>query len=245
VGLHGGATAAKARLHHFIAHGLPRYHQQRLNALVDGTSRLSPYLHFGQISPLEVARAAQEAAGDDIPAEAIEAFLDELITQRELAINFCLRNPHYDAYTGLPDWGKRTLERHRDDPRPAYYSRLEIETAQTHDRIWNACQRQMVAEGWLPNALRMYWAKRLLYWTQTPEEAYEIAVEMNDRFFVDGRDANGYAQIAWAIGGRHDRPFPPEKPVIGLIRPMGLGALRKRFDVDAYIAGVERRLGSM
>ncbi len=243
-GLRGGATAGRARLERFIAHGLPRYHEQRLNATVDGTSRLSPYLHFGQMSPLQVALAALEAERNGVPQAAVEAFLDELITQRELAINFCLRNPAYDQYAGLPSWGQETLRRHVHDPRPVIYTLDEFAAAATHDRVWNACQRQMATEGWLPNVLRMYWAKQLLYWTRTPEEAHAIAVELNDRFFVDGRDANGYAQIAWSIGGRHDRPFPPEKPVIGLVRPMGLGALRKRFDVAAYVAEIERRAGS-
>jgi deoxyribodipyrimidine photo-lyase len=178
-----------------------------------------------------------------VPAAAVEAFLDELITQRELAINFCLRNPYYDAYAGLPDWGRRTLDRHRHDPRPVSYTLEQLEAGQTNDRIWNACQRLMVLEGWLPNVLRMYWAKQLLHWTRTPEEAHEVAITLNDRYFLDGRDANGYAQVAWAIGGRHDRPFPPERPVIGLIRPMGIKALRKRFDIDAFVARVEQRLG--
>jgi deoxyribodipyrimidine photo-lyase len=109
--------------------------------------------------------------------------------------------------------------------------------------MWNACQRQIVLDGWLPNVLRMYWAKQLLHWTRSPEEAYEIAITLNDRYFLDGRDANGYAQIAWCIGGRHDRPFPPERPISGLIRPMGINALRKRFDVEQYLAEAKKRFG--
>ncbi len=128
--------------------------------------------------------------------------------------------------------------------RPVLYDRESLETGQTHDRLWNAAQLQMVHEGFMPNRLRMYWAKQMLYWTPTPEIAFDIAVQLNDRYFVDGRDPNGYAGIAWAIGGRHDRPFPPNKPILGLVRPLGIKAMKRYFDVDAYIAGIEEKYGS-
>jgi deoxyribodipyrimidine photo-lyase len=219
-------------------------------------SGLSPFLHYGQVGPVEVARAAigrrvgeagwlgprgfarfgPEPAVDDEP---LAMFLDELVTQRELAVNFALRNLAFDRYEGLPEWGRATLEVHADDPRPIRYERRTIEFGETGDRLWNAAQRQLVFEGSMPNRLRMYWAKQLLYWTASPREALELALALNDRYQLDGRDPNGYAGVAWSIGGRHDRPFPPKKPVLGLIRPMGLKGMRQKFDLEAYIARVE------
>ncbi len=121
----------------------------------------------------------------------------------------------------------------------ARYSRAVLEAGETADPLWNACQRQMVRDGFLHNRLRMYWAKQLPLWTATAEEAFDIAVALNDRYFIDGRDPNGYAGIAWSIGGRHDRPFPPNRPILGLVRPMGAKGQRKYFDVDRYIAQVD------
>ena len=236
----GGRTAALARFRRFLDDHLATYDADRNRSHVDGSSGLSPYLHYGHIAPLEVAVAAREAG---IAGAALDAFLDELIVQRELAINFALREPAHDAYAGLPDWGKKTLAKHAGDPRPVLYDRETLETGRTADRLWNAAQRQMVHEGWMPNRLRMYWAKQFLRWTASPEEAFATAVALNDRYFLDGRDANGYAGIAWAIGGRHDRPFPPEKPILGLVRPMGLNGVKRYVDVEAYISGVETRYG--
>jgi deoxyribodipyrimidine photo-lyase len=223
-------------------------------------SGLSPFFHYGQVGPVEVARAAigrwvgeagwvgprgfarfgpEPAAAD----EPLATFLDELVTQRELAVNFALRNPAFDRYEGLPEWGRATLEAHAADPRPVRYDGRTIEFGETGDRLWNAAQRQLVFEGYLPNRLRMYWAKQLLLWTVSPREAFDLALRLNDRYQLDGRDPNGYAGIAWSIGGRHDRPFPPKKPVLGLIRPMGLKGMRQKFDLDAYIARVEALTG--
>ncbi len=223
-------------------------------------SGLSPFLHYGQVGPVEVARAAiGRRVGEagwlgprgfarfgpepTVADEPLAMFLDELVTQRELAVNFALRNPGFDRYEGLPEWGRATLEVHADDPRPVLYDRRTIEFGETGDRLWNAAQRQLVFEGSMPNRLRMYWAKQLLYWTASPREALDLALALNDRYQLDGRDPNGYAGVAWSIGGRHDRPFPPKKPVLGLIRPMGLKGMRQKFDLEAYIARVETLTG--
>lgn len=239
----GGQIAARERLHAFCASHLPTYDVDRNRADIDGSSGLSPYLHFGQIGPLEVALTALESQRRRIQRDAIDTFLDELIVQRELAINFALRQPGHDTFTGIPDWGKKTLAKHASDERAHLYSRDELESALTHDPLWNAAQLQMVHEGFMPNRLRMYWAKQIALWTRAPDDAFDLAVQLNDRYFLDGRDANGYAGISWAIGGRHDRPFPPERPVLGLVRPMGAKGMRKYFDVDRYIASIAARYG--
>ncbi|MFT4039579.1 MAG: deoxyribodipyrimidine photo-lyase [Thermomicrobiales bacterium] len=258
--LRGGAKAAKQRLASFIEERLPEYPHLRSHPNLTASSRLSAYLHFGQISPLAVARAAITAragdrawvapkdkatigAGRAITDEALQAFLDEVVTQRELGVNFCLREPAYDAWNGLPDWGQRTLLEHLGDPRPITYTVAKLEAGETDDALWNAAQRQMVAQGFMPNRLRMYWGKQLLQWTTHPEEALDIAVQLNDRYQLDGRDANGYANIAWAIGGRHDRPFPPNKPILGLVRPMSARGMARGFDTAAYIAQVAELTG--
>jgi deoxyribodipyrimidine photo-lyase len=236
----GGTSEARTRLQGFIDHRLERYDTERNRADIDAGTTLSPYLHFGQISPLEVALAARDA---DAPAPAKESLLDELIVQRELAINFALRNPDYDRYAGLPRWARESLEKHRGDVREVTYTRSAFEHGETHDALWNAAMTQMRHEGWLPNRLRMYWAKQILRWSPSAETAFRTTVYLNDRYFLDGRDANSYANIGWAIGGRHDRPFGPEKAVIGLVRPLGMPAMKRSFDVDAYIAKVRDRWG--
>lgn len=258
--LRGGSGAAQVVLKSFVADRLAAYASSRNLPDRDHTSRLSAYLHFGQISPLAVTRAVIAARAGDAAWEApkgkavignghavtdepLQTFLDEVVTQRELAINFCLREPAYDAWEGLPDWGQRTLLEHLGDLRPAIYSPSDLERGNTTDALWNAAQRQMVHEGYMPNRLRMYWAKQLLIWTKHPEEALEIAIDLNDRYQLDGRDPNGYANIAWAIGGRHDRPFPPRKPVLGLIRPMSSRGMARSFDTLTYIRNVEAATG--
>lgn len=238
--LHGGSAVARERLKTFVAERVDRYDRDRQRADMEGGTSLSPWLHYGQISPVEVALAVLES---DAPAAATESFLDELVTQRELAINFALRNPDYDSWKGLPDWGRETLLKHATDPRPVTYTRSELEHAQTDDPLWNAAQTQMVNEGYMPNRLRMYWAKQLLRWSPSPEAAWDTTVYINNTYFLDGRDANSYANIAWCIGGRHDRPFGPEKDIFGLVRPMGMGAMKRTFDVDAYIRKVRDRWG--
>lgn len=240
---HGGQKAARTRLRGFLTDHLKTYETDRNRADIDGSSGMSPFLHYGQISPIEVACAARDARATGAAKESVDSFMNEIMVQRELTINFALRNPDFDRYEGLPEWGRKSLAKHAGDPRPVLYDRGTMERGETGDPLWNAAQRQMVAEGYMPNRLRMYWAKQALLWTATPEEAYDVVMTMNDRHFVCGRDASGYAQVAWAIGGRHDRPFPPERPILGLIRPMGAKGMRKYFDTDGYIRQIEERHG--
>jgi deoxyribodipyrimidine photo-lyase len=236
----GGSGPGRDRMRAFVRERLARYPEDRQRADIDGTSGLSPYLHFGQVSPVEIALEIQ---GSDATDEAKAAFLDELIVQRELAINFALRNPAYDRYDGLPGWARDSLAAHASDPRPEVYTFAELDGAATDEPLWNAAMTQMIHEGFMPNRLRMYWAKQILRWSETPEAAWETNVRLNDRYFVDGRDANSYANIGWCIGGRHDRPFGPERDIFGLVRPMGLGAMKRTFDVDRYIARIGERWG--
>lgn len=237
---HGGSGIARHRMRTFVAERLATYHEDRSRADIEAGTGLSPYLHFGQIAPMEVALAVQDA---DVSAEAKDSMFNELIVQRELSINNALRNPDYDRYDGLPDWAKKTLAKHASDPRPVEYSYEEFDEARTEDDLWNAAMTQMIHEGFMPNRLRMYWGKQILRWTESPQDAWEITVRLNDRYFIDGRDANSYANIAWCIGGRHDRPFGPDRDIFGIVRPMGMGAMKRTFDVKRYIEQVRSRWG--
>ncbi|MBM4285204.1 MAG: deoxyribodipyrimidine photo-lyase [Deltaproteobacteria bacterium] len=234
-----GEEAGRAKLEEFIARKLSRYHQDRNNPTLDGQSDLSPHLHFGQLAP---QRAALEVSRRAPGGEARAAFLEELIVRRELADNFCLYNPHYDQFEGFPDWARRTLEEHRRDPREYLYHREEFEAGATHDPLWNAAQREMVVRGKMHGYLRMYWAKKILEWSASPEEALATAIYLNDRYELDGRDPNGYAGIAWSIGGVHDRAWP-RRPVFGKIRTMTLAGLRRKFAVEAYIEKIAATCG--
>jgi deoxyribodipyrimidine photo-lyase len=232
----GGEQAALRRLREFVAHDLAGYDERRNHPETAGTSLLSPYLHFGNIGPLTVALAAEEAAAKGkIPSAAKERFLEQLIGWRELAVLFVRHEPNYDNWECAAPWARKTLLEHAGDPRPACYTLEQLERAQTHDELWNAAQRQMVATGWMHNMLRMYWAKKILEWSPSPEVAFDWAVVLNDRYQLDGRDPNGYAGIAWAIVGRHDRPWF-NRPVFGLVRTMTGGSFGKKFDAAAYIA---------
>jgi deoxyribodipyrimidine photo-lyase len=231
----GGERAARKRLQEFIGHDLAHYDENRNHPEIAGTSRLSPYLHFGNIGPLTVARAVEEAAGKGkISAAAKEKFLEQLIGWRELAVLFVRHEPNYDNWECAAPWARKTLVEHASDPRPWRYTLRQLERGETHDELWNAAQRQMVATGWMHNYLRMYWAKKILEWTPDPATAFDRAVILNDRYQLDGRDPNGYAGIAWAIVGRHDRPWF-NRPVFGLVRPMSGASLGKKFDAAAYI----------
>lgn len=229
--LHGGRAAGLEQLRHFLTHGLGGYDTRRNHPEVDGTSRLSPYLHFGQLGPREVARAIQTSGA---PPKAVEAYLEQLIVRRELAVNYVRYNDAYDRLDGCERWARQTLRHHRFDARPQVYSAAQFDAAETHDPLWNAAQRQMVKTGWMHGYVRMYWAKKILEWSATPEEAFDTAVTLNDRYELDGRDPNGYANIAWAIGGKHDRPWPP-RPVYGTIRSMSFASTSRKFDSASYI----------
>lgn len=231
-GFTGGASEAARLLKLFVGGKLANYGDTRNHPELEGTSRLSPYLHFGHIGPLTVALAVKHA---DLPQETKQAYLDQLLVWRELAINFVTYNQHYDSFECGPAWAHRTLAEHAGDPRPYLYQRRELEAAETHDPLWNAAQMQMVHEGWMHNYMRMYWAKKILEWSRTPAEAYRTAVYLNDKFLLDGRDPNGYAGIAWSLVGKFDRPWF-ERPIFGLIRYMSGQSTGRKFDSGRYIA---------
>ena len=227
----GGTTEALRLLDEFVRHKLARYPENHGRPEIDGTSRLSPYLHFGHIGPHTVMHAVQRAKA---PEAAKEDYIDEFFTWRELAINFVHFNPLYDSIESAPDWAHKTLAAHARDPRPVLYTREQLESAETHDELWNAAQLQMVHAGWMHNYMRMYWAKKILEWSPSPAVAYQTALYLNDKYFLDGRDPDGYSGVAWAIGGKFDRPWF-ERPIFGTIRWMSADAARKKFDVEKYI----------
>jgi deoxyribodipyrimidine photo-lyase len=223
----GGTMEAKNRLDEFIDRKLDRYEESRNNPNSDSLSNLSPYLHFGQISPVYIALKVSEYGG---PGS--DAFLEELIVRRELSMNYVHYNPRYDSFNGLPDWSKRTLREHLKDVREYVYSREDLEQGRTHDPYWNAAQLEMVSTGKMHGYMRMYWGKKILEWTEDPEEALTTAVYLNNRYELDGRDANGFTGIAWCFG-KHDRPWGSRR-VFGNVRYMSAGGLKRKFDVEKY-----------
>lgn len=231
----GGASKADTRLREFVATGLPRYASERNDIGVDVSSGLSPYLHFGQIASL---RAALTVDKSDAPAECVDAFLEQLIVRRELAMNFCVYNPLYDRVDAAAAWARATLDAHRSDQREEVYELEELEQARTHDTLWNAAQTELVRTGGIHTYLRMVWAKKLLEWSATPEDALARAIHLNDKYALDGRDPNGYANIAWCILGKHDRPFA-ERPVFGKIRYMSTSATMRKTRWKAYLDRIE------
>ena len=227
----GGTKEALRLLREFVEKKLPRYGERRNHPELDGTSRLSPYLHFGHISPVTMALAVHAA---DAPAEDKRAYINQLLVWRELAINFVTYNPDYDNFESGENWAHRTLAEHARDPRPVLYSDRQLENAETHDPLWNAAQLQMTQSGWMHNYMRMYWAKKILEWSRTPADAYRRAVIMNDKYLLDGRDPNGYAGIAWSIVGKFDRPWF-KRPIFGMVRYMSGQSTGKKFDSEKYI----------
>mgnify|MGYP001766492227 FL=1 len=225
-----GEEHAAARLRSFLER-LDRYATERNDPTRDAVSHLSPYLHFGQISAQRVALEVRRCRAG---ADAKEAFLEELIVRRELSDNYCHYTPDYASFDAFPDWARKTLDDHRHDRRPYLYSRDELESAATHDPLWNAAQLQMTRTGTMHGYMRMYWAKKMLEWTASPEEALSAAIYLNDRYLLDGRDPNGYAGIAWSIGGVHDRPWG-ERNVFGKIRYMSYNGCASKFNVKRYI----------
>ena len=229
--MRGGTSEARRHLRAFVRTHLDRYARDRNHPELPGTSQLSPYLHFGHIGPREVGVAVRDSGGEP---GAVHAFLEQLIVRRELAVNFVTFNDKYDALAGCERWARQTLAAHRRDRRPYLYTEARLEAGDTHDPLWNAAQRQMVTAGWMHGYVRMYWAKKILDWTSSADEAFDIAVRLNDRYLLDGRDPNGYANIAWAIGGKHDRPWPP-RPVFGSVRSMSYSSTVRKFDAERYI----------
>ncbi len=214
----------------FIEEKFQYYADKKNDPNEDVLSNLSPYLHFGQIS---AQRIVLEILKRTPHCKSREVFLEELIVRRELADNFCYFNKKYDSFEGFPDWAKQTLNEHRKDKREYIYSLSELENAQTHDDLWNAAQMEMVKYGKMHGFMRMYWAKKILQWTESPEVALKYAIYLNDKYELDGRDPNGYTGIAWSIGGVHDRAWN-ERPIFGKIRYMNYNGCKKKFDILKY-----------
>ncbi len=235
----GGTGAAKAALARFIRNGLAGYEANRSQPHTDNLSKMSPYLHFGQISPSYIARKICES-GKGRPEDR-KSYLDELIVRRELCFNFVYFNKDYAHFSGLPEWARRTLKEHRSDKRVYRYSIRELEEARTHDPYWNASMNEMKLTGYMHNHMRMYWGKQVLAWSETPEKAFLDALFLNNKYFLDGRDPNSYANIGW-IFGLHDRPWP-ERPVFGKIRSMTAGGLERKVHPRAYVEKVAHLMG--
>jgi deoxyribodipyrimidine photo-lyase len=220
----------------FAKRTLRNYPKDRNHPELSGTSCLSPYLHFGHIGPLTIARAVQSAPA---PAAAKQAFLEQWIVRRELSVNFVRYNSYYDSFECLEPWAGRSFAQHSGDRRPIVYSEAQLEQAETHDPLWNAAQKQMVLTGWMHNYVRMYWAKKILDWSPSIAEVYRRAVWLNDRYELDGGDPNGYGGIAWATVGKHDRPWF-ERPIFGQVRYMSYASTSKKFDSHRYIQNVRQ-----
>lgn len=227
----GGERKAAKILEDFIENKLQKYSEMSNDPTKDVLSNLSPYLHFGQISPIHIALKVKNSKkdGDD--------YLEQLIIRRELAINFVHYNQNYDSIQCLPDWAQETLEKHKDDDREYTYTLEEFENAETHDPYWNAAQKEMVKTGKMHSYMRMYWGKKILEWTETPEEGFKIALKLNNRYELDGRNPNGYAGVAWCFG-KHDQGWK-ERPIYGKVRYMNANGLERKFDIEKYVEKIE------
>jgi len=234
---HGGTNEAKNHLEIFLESKLDRFPELRNDPTLDYLSQMSPYLHFGQISPLYIALKVSKTR-----SPGIDAFLEELIIRRELSMNFVFYNEKYDSFESIPDWAKKTLRTNQKDRRPYLYSLKEFEDARTHDPYWNAAQKEMVARGKMHGYMRMYWGKKILEWSKTPEEAFKIAFNLNNKYELDGRDPNGFTGVAWCFG-KHDRPWG-ERAIFGNVRYMNDKGLKRKFDADKYVRMMELDKGS-
>jgi deoxyribodipyrimidine photo-lyase len=230
----GGQTVARKLLAAFVAGTLPGYGEGRNEPAAGISSKMSMYLQFGNISPVELALAARDSSA---PVEDRDTYLEELIVRRELSHNFCQYNAKYDQYECLPEWARKSLAAHAKDPRPHLYTRDRLEAADTFDPYWNAAQLEMVRTGFMHNYMRMYWGKKILEWSATPEEAYATTIRLNNKYFLCGRGPNAFANVAW-IFGLHDRPWGPERQIFGLVRYMNSAGLERKFDIDRYVTKV-------
>lgn len=245
----GGSRAARQQLGEFLESRLKHYSRQRNEPSAEATSRLSPFLHFGFISAHEVLRETLKKTG--CRPHSLEAargkvedwwpddpsaceFLDQLVTWRELGFNCCWHREDYDRYESLPAWARKTLSEHAADPREACYGLEEFARAETHDPVWNAAQRQLLQEGVIHNYLRMLWGKKILHWSESPEKALQVMIELNNRYALDGRDPNSYSGIFWCLG-RYDRPWGPERLVFGKIRYMSSRNTARKFNLKPYL----------
>jgi deoxyribodipyrimidine photo-lyase len=246
----GGERAAAERLRRLLDDVLASYADDRNQPQRDGVSYLGMHLHFGQVSPVEVlrgVRAAADPTGDARDAAGVErgaaGFVEELLVRRELSLNHVERSEGYGTYAALPAWARRTLAAHADDPREHLYDDDALLQGATHDPYWNAAMREMRDTGYQHNYMRMYWGKKVLEWSATPEQAYERLLGWNNRYLLDGRDPNSYAGVGWVFG-LHDRPWA-ERPIFGTVRYMNAAGLRRKADPDAYVRKVEARVAAL
>jgi len=233
----GGTREAKKRLKKFLNQSLKHYPDHHNQPQTDDISHMSPYLHFGQISPLYVALQVKAVDGRSVGLGAIEAYLEQLIVRRELAVNFVNFTPNYDTYDCIPGWASQTLADHLSDERPNCYSRRQLENAETHDPYWNAAMLEMKHTGFMHNYMRMYWGKKILQWSRTPRQAFRATLALNNKYFLDGRDPNSYAGVAW-IYGVHDRAWQ-ERPIFGKVRYMAAAGLERKCDIGGYVKKVD------
>lgn len=231
----GGTARAKDLLAEFIDDKLTRYAHGRNEPSAGCISHMSPYLHFGQISPLYIALQVEKAKG--IKHKNKKVYLEELIVRRELSTNFCHYNPFYDSFDNLPEWVKKTLKKHARDKRQYEYNLNDFERSQTHDPYWNAAQKEMVLTGKMHNYMRMYWGKKIIEWVKEPAKAFRIALYLNNKYELDGRDPNSFTGVAWCFG-KHDRPWS-ERPIFGTVRYMNAAGLERKFDMQAYVRKIE------
>jgi deoxyribodipyrimidine photo-lyase len=232
----GGHHEAMRRLGVFVKDKLAKYADDRNHPEREATSRLSPYLHFGHIGPLTIALAIEAAVKKDPKlAKARDSYYNEVITWRELSVNFCRYQPDYDNPGCVDHWASETIAKHDRDKREVVYTLKQLEAAETYDDLWNAAQLQMVRFGWMPNYLRMLWGKKIVEWTPDVATAMKYLVYLNDKYFLDGRDPNGYSGIAWCALGKFDRPWP-ERPVFGKRRYMSSESAKRKFDAKRYMA---------
>ena len=233
----GGNSEAKKIFRRFLKQGLGDYDANRNQPQTDYVSHMSKYLHFGHVSPIWLALQARETSAK---RDNIESFVEELVVRRELSMNFVFYNNDYDSYSNLPGWARKTLEEHKGDEREYTYTRKQLENAGTHDEYWNAAMREMVHTGYMHNYMRMYWGKKILEWSNTPEHAYKTTLYLNNKYFLDGRDPNSFANVAWVFG-QHDRGWT-EREVYGKVRYMSASGLQRKTKPEQYIEKVEKRI---
>lgn len=231
---HGGTSVAIKLLEDFVENKLDGFAEFRNDPSMDHLSNMSPYLHFGQISPVHIALRV-----NDSESSSKDTFLEEIIIRRELAVNFVHYNPNYRNMDALPDWALKTLKEHEDDRRKYVYTLQEFETASTHDPYWNAAQMEMVETGKMHGYMRMYWGKKILEWTENPQKAFEIAIHLNNKYELDGRDPNGYTGVLWCFG-KHDRAWK-EREIFGKVRYMNAKGLKRKFEIDSYVERVNSK----
>ncbi|MBA2693841.1 MAG: deoxyribodipyrimidine photo-lyase [Rubrobacter sp.] len=234
----GGTSEAKRVLSEFLEKRFASYTENRNQPQTDDVSHMSKYLHFGHISPIYIALEIQKSGAGE---ENIDSYLEELIVRRELPMNFVFYEPDYDKFSCLPDWAKKTLEEHKDDAREHTYTAKQLENAETHDEYWNAAMREMIHTGYMHNYMRMYWGKKILEWSNTPEHAFRTTLYLNNKYFLDGRDPNSYANVAWVFG-MHDQGWK-ERAVFGKVRYMAASGLERKSKPKKYVEKVEGRIG--